>query len=621
MAIVEHAASPLSNDKIARSGRFALPPRMRDHAASVLNRLPMHAIAFLHDLASVMLTAGVVTVVFRLLRQPVVLGYIVAGVLIGPHTPPYSLVTDETTINTLAELGVVFLLFALGLEFSLRHLRQVGITALVAALTGVVTMLGLGYAIGIGFGWRVMDAIFLGAILAISSTTITVKALEELGLKKQHFARVVFAVLIVEDVLAIGMIALLSGIAATGAVEGTQVMATLGTLTVFLVAALVLGILMVPRLLDYIAKFQSNEMLLVAVLGLLFGFCLVVARMNYSVALGAFVTGVVVAEAHCLPRIERLVAPLRDMFSAIFFVAIGLMLDPRVLLDHAAPIAAITAALVFGKVLGRGFGAFAAGQDGRNSLRIGMSLAQIGEFSFIIAALGGTLRATSDFLYPIAVAVCAITTLLTPYMIRAADPLAGGLRAAMPDAVRRILHMYTEWLQSLRLQGDRALIAALVRRILMQTFVNYCLVIAIFGFGAYAASARGLDLGQWLPNPRVADAVIWGVALILSLPFLIAAYRKLKALSMLLAEAGVHAGRYTMPARRIVSEVLPVVSIAVMFLLVCALSSSILPPAELFIATLAIGALILAVLWRAMVKLHSRLQIALLDTLQADKES
>ena len=579
----------------------------------------MHAIAFLHDLAMVMLAAGVVTVVFRLLRQPVVLGYIVAGVLIGPHTPPYSLVTDEATIRTLAELGIVFLLFSLGLEFSLRHLRQVGVTALVAALAGVVAMLGLGYVIGIGFGWRAMDALFLGAMLAISSTTITVKAIEELNLKKQHFARVVFAILIVEDVLAIGMIALLSGIAATGAVEGAQVLRTLGTLTVFLVAALVLGILIVPRLLDFIAKFQSNEMLLVAVLGLLFGFCLVVAHMNYSVALGAFVTGVVVAEAQCLPRIERLIAPLRDMFCAIFFVAIGLLLDPRVLRDYAAPIAAITLALLFGKVLARGFGAFAAGQDGRNSLRIGMSLAQIGEFSFIIAALGGTLRATSDFLYPIAVAVCAITTLLTPYMIRAADPLAERMRAALPQGLSRILHMYTEWLQSLRLQGDRAAIAAMVRRILLQTFVNYCLVIAIFGLGAYAASARGLDLRAWLPNPRLADAAIWGVALVLSLPFLIAAYRKLKALAMLLAEASVHAGRHTMRARRIVAEVLPAVSIAVMFLLVCALSSSILPPAELLIATLAIGALILAVLWRAMVKLHSRLQIALMETLHAEK--
>ncbi len=581
----------------------------------------MHTIAFIHDLAIIMLAAGVVTIVFHLLRQPVVLGYIVAGVLIGPHTPPYSLVTDETTIQTLAQLGLVFLLFSLGLEFSLRHLRQVGATAVIAALAGIVLMFWAGYEIGRGFGWHVMDAVFLGAMLSISSTTITIKAIDELGLKKKPFAQMVFAILIVEDVLAIGMIAVLSGVAATGTVDAVAVLHTLGTLTVFLVASLVIGILAIPRLLDLIARFNSNEMLLVAVLGLLFGFCLLVARLGYSIALGAFVIGVIVAEAASLKRIERVIAPVRDMFSAIFFVAIGLLLDPGVLLDYAAPIAVVTVVLVVGKVLARSAGAFAAGQSGRTAISVGMSLAQIGEFSFIIATLGTTLQVTSGFLYPIAVAVSAITTLLTPYLIRGADPLARGLRALLPAGIRRTLGLYTEWLQSLRFEGDRALIAAMVRRILLQTFVNFCLVAAIFGGGAYLASARGLDLHAWLPNPRVADAVIWGTALVLSLPFLIAAYRKLKALSMMLAEVSVHAGRHTERVRRIVAEVLPAVSIAAMLLLVCALSSSILPPAELLVAMLAMGALILTLLWRTMVKLHSRLQIALLETLQSEKDS
>ena len=580
----------------------------------------MHTLAFLHDLAVIMLAAGVVTVVFHLLRQPVVLGYIVAGVLIGPHTPPYSLVTDEATIQTLAELGIVFLLFSLGLEFSVRRLRQVGATALIAALAGIVLMFWAGYEIGLGFGWRAMDALFLGAMLSISSTTITIKALDELGLKREHFAQVVFAILIVEDVLAIGMIALLSGIAVTGQVDAGAVLHTLAMLTVFLVASLVIGILSVPRLLDFVARFNSNEMLLVAVLGLLFGFCLLVARLGYSIALGAFVIGVIVAEAACLKRIERVIAPVRDMFSAIFFVAIGLLLDPRVLLNYALPIAVVTLVLVVGKVLARTAGALAAGQSGRSALRVGMSLAQIGEFSFIIATLGTTLKVTSDFLYPIAVAVSAITTLFTPYLIRAADPLARRMRVALPYGLRRILVLYTEWLQSLRFEGDRAVIAAMVRRILLQTFVNFCLVAAIFGGGAYLASARGLDLRAWLPNPHIGNAAIWGAALLVSLPFLIAAYRKLKALAMMLAEVGVHAGRHTERVRRIVAEVLPAVSIAAMLLLVCALSSSILPPAELLVSMLGMGALILALLWRTMVKLHSRLQIALLETLQSEKE-
>jgi CPA2 family monovalent cation:H+ antiporter-2 len=580
----------------------------------------MHVIAFIHDLAIVMLAAGVVTVVFHLLRQPVVLGYIVAGVLIGPHTPPYSLVTDEESIRTLAELGVVFLLFSLGLEFSLRHLRQVGATALVSAIAGIVTMLSLGYAIGRAFDWNVMDAVFLGAMLSISSTTITIKALEGLKLKKQHFARVVFAILIVEDVLAIAMIALLSSTAKTGVVESGEVLRTLGVLTVFLVAALVIGILTVPRLLDRIAHFNSNEMLLVAVLGLLFGFCLIVVRMGYSVALGAFVIGVIVAEASSLPRIERLIAPIRDMFSAIFFVAIGLLLDPAILRDYAGPVAAATVAVVLGKALARTAGSFAAGQDAHTSLRIGMSLAQIGEFSFIIATLGLTLNVTSSFLFPIAVAVSAITTLFTPYLIRAADPLARGIRTVTPAGMRRILHMYTMWLQGLRFEGDRAIIAAMVRRILLQAFVNLCLVAAIFGAAAYAGRHYREEIAQWIPQPQIANAVIWGAALVVSLAFLVAAYRKLKALAMMLAEVAVRAGRHTERVQRIVAEVLPAVSIGAMLVLVSALSSSILPPAELLIAVLVMGALILALLWRTLVKLHSRLQIALLETMQSEKE-
>jgi len=356
------------------------------------------------------------------------------------------------------------------------------------------------------------------------------------------------------------------------------------------------------------------------VLGLLFGFCLIVVRLGYNAALGAFVIGAIIAEAGALRRIERVIAPVRDMFSAIFFVAVGLMLDPVMLLDYAGPVAAATVAVIIGKSLARTAGSFAAGQDARTSLRIGMSLAQIGEFSFIIATLGLTLKATSGFLYPIAVCVSAITTLFTPYLIRGADPLARRIRVLMPAGVSRILQMYTAWLQSLRFVGDRAVIAAMVRRILLQAFVNLCMVAAIFGAGAYFARRYRDEIAQWIPYPQVANALIWGAALVLSLAFLIAAYRKLKALAMMLAEVGVRAGRHTERVQRIVAEVLPAVSIGAMLLVVSALSSSILPPAELLIAVLAMGALILALLWRTLVKLHSRLQIALLETLQSEKD-
>jgi len=380
----------------------------------------MHAVTFLQDLAVVMIVAGLVTVMFHRFKQPVVLGYIIAGVIIGPHTPPYALIHDEDTIRTLSELGVILLMFSLGLEFSLRKLKQVGGTALIAALLEILLMVWVGYEIGQWFGWGTMNSIFLGAMLSISSTTIIVKALAELGKGKEPFAQLILGILIIEDILAIAMIALLSGIAMTGALHVAEVGKTLGKLSIFLVSALVLGLLVVPRLLTYVARFRSNEMLLVTVLGLCFGFSLLAVKLGYSVALGAFLIGAVIAESREIHRVEKMIEPVRDMFSAIFFVAIGLLIDPGMLVRHWLPIVVITIAVVAGKVVTCTFGTFVGGHDTRSALRTGMGLAQIGEFSFIIASLGLTLKVTSDFLYPIGVAVSAITTLLTPYLIKIA---------------------------------------------------------------------------------------------------------------------------------------------------------------------------------------------------------
>ncbi|MCW5892727.1 MAG: cation:proton antiporter [bacterium] len=582
----------------------------------------MHGAELIRDLAIIMFTAGVVTVVFHRLRQPVVLGYIVAGVIVGPHTPPFSLVHDEKTIETLAELGVVFLLFSLGLEFSLRKLARVGVTAVVAALAEILLMAWLGWTLGTAFGWGPMDALFLGAILAISSTTIIVKALDELGMKQERFAQLVFGILIVEDILAIGMIALLSGLAVTGALSAAQTATTIGALVLFLVVSFVVGILLVPRLLAYVAAFESREMLLVTVLGLCFGFCLLVLSMGYSVALGAFVIGAIMAESRQRHTIEALIEPVRDMFSAIFFVAIGILLDPRALVTYAGPIAILTLAVVAGKVLSCGLGAFVSGQDGRTSLRVGMGLAQIGEFSFIIASMGLALGVTSHFLYPIAVAVSAVTTLLTPYLIRAADPLADALARVMPPPVARVFETYTAWLGSLQPSGDRAALARIVRRIVIHVAVNCALVLALFVASGHVGP-RVEMLEAWVPDARVRNAGLWGATFLVSLPFLVAAYRKLKALSLLLAEVQVtpaRAGQYTEPARRVVAEVIPVIGLALLFVLITAASGSILPPAELLMLTLALGALLTGLLWHRMVRLHARLQIALLDA-RADGES
>ncbi|QHG67827.1 cation:proton antiporter [Pseudomonas putida] len=583
----------------------------------------MHAISFIQDLAVIMLVAGVVTILFHRLKQPVVLGYIVAGFIIGPHTPPFGLIHDEDTIKTLAELGVIFLMFCLGLEFSLRKLFKVGATAFIAAFLEIVLMIWIGFEIGRWFGWNTMDSLFLGAILAISSTTIIVKALNDLKMKNERFAQLIFGVLIVEDILGIGIIALLSGIAVSGSVSSGEVFSTVGKLSLFMIVALVIGILLVPRLLAYVAKFESNEMLLITVLGLCFGFCLLVVKLEYSMVLGAFLIGAIMAESRQLLKIERLIEPVRDLFSAIFFVAIGLMIDPQVLVDYAWPIVVITLAVVLGKMLSCGMGAFIAGNDGRTSLRVGMGLSQIGEFSFIIAALGMTLQVTSDFLYPVAVAVSAITTLLTPYLIRAADPLSLKLGNVVPRRLARVLSLYGEWLRNIQPQGESAMLAAMIRRILLQVGVNLALVIAIFFSGGYFAGRIGTWLNEWVTDISQQKALIWGAALLLSLPFLIAAYRKLKALSMLLAEMGVKpeiAGRHTQRVRRVVAEVIPLLSLLVIFLLLSALSASILPTSELLLVIAVVAAVVVALLWRWFIRVHSRMQIALLETLENNRD-
>jgi CPA2 family monovalent cation:H+ antiporter-2 len=579
----------------------------------------MHHAPLIQDLAVIMLIAGVVTVVFHRLKQPVVLGYIVAGVIIGPHTPPFPLITDQASIQTLGELGVVFLLFSLGLEFDLRRLRRVGATAVVAAVAEIALMLWLGYALGRLFGWGAMDSIFLGAILAISSTTIIVKAFEELGMKRERFAQLVFGILIVEDVLAIAIIAVLSVLAITGAVSPAEVGGTLARLGVFLIVSLVVGLLLVPRFIGWVARSKSDEMLLVATLGLCFGFSLLVVKAGYSIALGAFVIGAILAEAREHKTIERLVTPVRDVFSAIFFVTVGLLLDPAVLVQYAWPVIMITAAIVVGKVASCSLGCLVMGHDGRTSMGVGMSLAQIGEFSFIIAALGASLKVTSEFLYPVTVAVAVLATFFTPYLIRASDGVAARAREFVPLTPRRLFGAYLEWLDNMAPGEQAQIVAQTGKRTLLYVVMNFAIVAALFIAGAYLARSVLVPWPDWLSAGRVRDTVLWAAALALSLPFLVATYRKLSAFALLLAELGMRtpsAGRFCDAVRRVVAGVIPAISVVAMVVLVSMLSAGILPPLEALVVVLA-GAVVAAVLlWRRLVRLHARMEIALLDTLQ-----
>lgn len=578
---------------------------------------------FIKDLAIIMMIAGLITLLFHRFKQPVVLGYLLAGMIVGPHTPPIPLVTDIATIQTLAELGVVFLLFSLGLEFSLKRLKAVGLTAIVAAITEIVLMIWLGYHIGLAFGWSEMDALFLGAMLSISSTTIIVKALEELGLKRQRFSQLIFGVLIVEDILAIALIALLSGLAMTGDVSVGAVVGTLGKLGIFLVVALLAGLLLVPRLLALVARYKSREMLLISVLGLCFGFCLLVVEIGYSMALGAFVMGAIMAESRQIKQIENLVEPLRDMFSAIFFVAIGMLVDPAVITQYWQPILVITLVVVVGKVVSCSIGTLVSGSDARTSLKVGMGLAQIGEFSFIIATLGLTLGVTSSFLYPIVVAVSVLTTLLTPYLIRASDPLADLARRYVPNSWHDSLSAYSAWLSSLGPSAEQAHMTAIIRRIVVHVLLNFCVVAGIFLAGAYLLRDSGLS--DYLPqiSPAWHSTAYWLISLVLSVPFMVAAYRKLEALSLILAEltvGGPAASQQSFRLRQLLARVLPVLALIAMLMLIAGLSSILLPPLHLLVAVLALAMLLALTVWPAVVRWHSQVQIALRDTL-ADEPS
>jgi monovalent cation:H+ antiporter-2, CPA2 family len=577
----------------------------------------MHAVDFLQDLAVVLIVAGLITIVFHRFKQPVVLGYIIAGVIIGPHTPPYALIHDEATINTLSELGVILLMFSLGLEFSLRKLTRVGLAALIAALLEILLLFWVGYEIGHFFAWPLLDSIFLGAMLSMSSTTVIIKVLGELGKMKERFAQLIFGILIIEDILGIAMIALLSGIAMTGKLSVGDVGMTLGKLGIFLAVTLVAGLLGVPRLIGYVGRFKSNEMLIVTVLGLCFGVSLLAAKLGYSVALGAFVIGAVIAEAREIHRVEALLEPVRDMFSAIFFVAIGLLIDPKMLITYWQPVVVITLAVIVGKVLTCSFGAFIGGNDTRTSLRVGMGLSQIGEFSFIIASLGVTLKVTSDFLYPIAVAVSAITTLLTPYLIKSADGVVGWLDRVAPKPLVNSLDLYTSWVGGLGSRRQGSMAGRFALRWSAQMALNTALVAGVF-IGAAFVERRppewltGLGLGE-----EGLKAMLWLAAMVVSLPLLIATFRKLQALGLLVAEKKVTqaaAGERTAAIRAIVAQVVPIAGTVALGSFVLMLSSTVLPSRNVMLILLLVVALTTWLLWRSFIKIYSQAQIALQET-------
>lgn len=378
--------------------------------------------SLISDLAVILVSAGLVTLLFKKLKQPVVLGYVVAGILAGPSIEEIPTVSEVESIRIWADIGVIFLLFALGLDFSFKKLMKVGGTAVIGAITIVIGMMTAGYATGLTLGWGHMNSLFLGGMLSMSSTTIIFKAFDDMGLRNQRFAGVVFGILVVEDLFAVLLMVLLSTVAVSKHVEGMELLNSVVKLGVFLLFCFVVGIYLIPSFLKQTKRFLNEETMLIVTIGLCLGMVMIATQAGFSSALGAFVMGSILAETVEAERIERLIKPVKDLFGAIFFVSVGMLIDPAMLWEYKVPILIITVVVMVGQICFASLGVLLSGQPIKIAIQSGFSLAQIGEFAFIIASLGLTLKVTDSFLYPIVVAVSVVTTFFTPYMIRLSDP-------------------------------------------------------------------------------------------------------------------------------------------------------------------------------------------------------
>ena len=394
----------------------------------------------IEDLALILVVAGVVTLLFKRLKQPLVLGYIVAGFLVSPHMPYTASVADMSSIHLWADIGVMFLLFSLGLDFSFKKILKMGASPIISVTSIIFFMSLLGMGAGHLFGWSRMDCIFLGGMLAMSSTTIIYKAFDDLGLRQQQFASLVMSVLILEDILAIVMMVMLSAIASGTGASGSDMLLSVLKIVFFLILWLVVGIFAVPLFLRSVRRLINDEVLLVVALGLCCAMAVFSSKVGFSSAFGAFIMGSILAETVEAEHIEHLVEPVKNLFGAIFFVSVGMLVDPEILISYALPIAVLVLTIIVGQAVLGTLSFMLGGESLKSAMRCGFSMAQIGEFSFIIASLGLSLGVIGDFLYPVVVAVSVITTFLTPYMIRLATPVYNLVEPRLPTKVIRALN-------------------------------------------------------------------------------------------------------------------------------------------------------------------------------------
>lgn len=437
----------------------------------------------INDLALILIVASTVTLLFKKLKQPLVLGYIMAGFIVSPHMPYTMSVMDTVDIKTWADIGVMFLLFSLGLDFSFKKIIKMGITPVITTLTIIFAMMTLGIVVGHAFDWKRMDCIFLGGMLAMSSTTIIYKAFTDMGLRQQKFAQPVMSVLILEDILAIVMMVMLSAIASGNNPDGGEMIGSVVKIGFFLVLWFVVGIFAVPWFLRSTRKLVNNETLLIVSLGLCCLMAVVSTKVGFSSAFGAFVMGSILAETIEAAKIEKLVAPVKDLFGAVFFVSVGMLVDPKIIVEYAIPIGMLVLTILIGQSIFGTFGFLIGGQSLKSAMRCGFSMAQIGEFSFIIASLGLSLHVTGEFLYPVVVAVSVITTFLTPYMIRLSVPSYNVLERHLPKTwVRALNNITLSHPSSAPKSNWHSLIAQMARITLIYSILSVATIALMFTF-------------------------------------------------------------------------------------------------------------------------------------------
>ena len=564
--------------------------------------------AFLQNLAVVLCVAAVATVVFQRLHQPVVFGYLLAGMIIGPHIS-IPLVADPQTVRALSELGVILLMFSLGLEFSVRKLVQVSQKAGAVALFECTVMVSVGYLVGQMLGFTRMESIFAGAITGISSTTIIVKAFQELKIKGR-VTELVFGILIIEDLIAIFLLTILTTISRSGAITPTDLALTAVRLVMFLAGLIGFGILTVPRAIRAVQKLGQPETTLVASIGICFAAALLALSFGYSVALGAFIAGSLVAESGQQVEIEQLVRPVRDMFAAIFFVSVGMMIDPTALAQHWVAVVSLTLAVIVGKVFAVTIGAFLAGHGRRAAMKAGMSLAQIGEFSFIIAGVGVASGVIGGWMYPVAIAVSAITTLTTPLLIRLSNKAAASIDHWLPEPIQTVAALYTSWIESVRsaprVPTERSRTNRIIRIILLDAALITAIVIGVGVEIDRLSVILGNMLGMAATRVRFVVVLVTGL---IAVPLLYGLINSAKTLGNHLARrafAETQKGKVDpadAPRRALVILVQIAVVLAVGIPIV-AITQPFLPPHQGAFVLLMLTLVLLVTLWRNAENLH-----------------